>query len=675
MSDQDRCSGTGHHIRSGEQNFVTREMAEIETEQLMIRQAILAQRIERLDTQVKQLVSEREDLQGRLRQQKLYLDSIEHSFAWRLIIAFKAIRERWLPAGTWRRRIFDSKKNSLRAFLQPKQPESVARENGLGPVYDFDQISGRRYDSELTNSPLISVVMPVYNARQKWLRPAIESVIKQTYTNWELCVVLNCSTVDHIRSVLEEYRAKDSRINLIVAESKGNISLAINNGLQAANGEFVVWLYCDDELHQSALYETVKLFDQNPELDVIYTDNDIVDAQGNRREFCFKPDWSPTYFLGFMYVGHLLCVRRSLALEAGGCNSRFDGIQDYEFMLRLSEKRDRIGHIPEILYHSRELRRTVLRWDSEESRISSLQQQAAQSYLDRQQIKAKASYGGSYRIVLVPLKRSSFPKISVIIPSKDAPELLEPCLKSVFTKSTYPNFEVVIGDNQTTDARALDIMQQYPVRRISYDAPFNFSRINNICAQQANGEFLLFLNNDTEVCTSDWIEQMIFYAEQPSIGAVGAVLIYPNHTIQHAGVVIGSGGTADHLARHFPENSHGYYGSLRCAHEISAVTAACLMVSKAVFELVGGFNEHFNTIYQDVDFCLKCRRLGKRNIVTPRSRLLHKESATRGHCDDLLDRALLLDLWEELIIKGDPYYNQNLDLKNLNYQPKFDTKI
>jgi len=641
----------------------------------MAQQEILIRRIELLNIQVKQLIAEREDVQGKLQQQKLYLDSIESSFGWRLIVKFKVVRERLLPGGTRRRRIFESIKNSLQLFLQPRQSGSMARENVLRPLSYFDKRVGGIYHNELANLPLISVFMPVYNARQKWLRLAIESVLRQLYTNWELWIIADSLSAGHIKDVLEEYRAKDSRINLIFPEGKRSIPAAINTTLQAANGEFVALLDCYDELDQSALYEIAKLLEENSKIDVIYTDSDTIDAHGNRRESFFKPDWSPTYFLGVMYIGHLLCVRCSLALGAGGFNSGFDRIYNYEFMLRLSEKTDRIGHIQKILYHSRRLRRIFLRGDSEKSKTGSLQQQAVQRHLNRQGIQAKATYGRNHRILLVPLKRSLFPKISIIIPTKDAPELLKPCLKSVFTKSTYPNFEVVIGDNQTTDPRALDILQHYPVRRISYDAPFNFSRINNICANQAEGEFLLFLNNDTEVCTADWMEQMIFYAEQPSVGAVGAVLIYPNHRIQHAGVVLGSGGTADHLARNFPEDSDGYYGSLDCPHEVSAVTAACLMVSKSVFELVGGFNEHFTVSYQDVDFCLKCRSLGKRNIVTPHSRLLHKESATRGNYDDLLDRTLFLDLWEQLIIKGDPYYNQNLDLKNLNYQPKLIAKV
>jgi GT2 family glycosyltransferase len=520
----------------------------------------------------------------------------------------------------------------------------------------------------MSYKPLISVLMPVYNTPEQFLRSAIESVTGQLYSNWELCIVDDASVLPSVRSVLEQYKASDSRIRVIYQKENRNISAATNTALSASRGEFIAMLDHDDKLDLTALYEIVKYLSEDPAIDIVYTDQDKIDDSGKRGEAFFKPDWSPTYFLGVMYVGHLLCVRRSLALEIGGFDSYFDGVQDYEFVLRLSEKTERIGHIPKILYHWRKLPGSVAASISAKPAIDSLQLQAVQRFLEKRGIQARAVSAGNHRIRLAPLKRFSFPKISVIIPTKDAPELLETCLKSIFTKTTYPNFEVVLGDNQTTDTSALDVMQRYPVHRVPYNAPFNFSRINNVCAQEASGEFLLFLNNDTEVLTADWLEQMLLYAEQSSVGAVGAILVYPNRSIQHAGVVLGCRGTADHVARGFPEESDGYYGSLRCAHEVSAVTAACLMVNRSLFKSVGGFNEHFVVLYQDVDLCLKLRCLGKRNIVVPESRLVHRESASRGNRYDLIDRALLLDVWGESILQRDPYYNPNLDIDRLNYQ-------
>jgi GT2 family glycosyltransferase len=268
------------------------------------------------------------------------------------------------------------------------------------------------------------------------------------------------------------------------------------------------------------------------------------------------------------------------------------------------------------------------------------------------------------------LKRESFSRVSIIIPTRDAPEVFGLCLKSIFTRTSHPNFEVVVMDNETSDERSLQLMKEYPVRRIPFPNPFNFSRANNQGAAAATGEFLLFLNNDTEVITEDWLQQLVYYAEQPDVGAAGALLAYDDKTVQHAGVALGMRGTADHTMRRFPIDLDGYAGSLACAREVSAVTGACLMIPKALFEEIGGFNEHFFTAYQDVDLCLRLRARGLRVICTPQALLLHHESISRRNYYDMVDRMLLLDQWEHVIERGDPYYNQNLDLERGDYSPR-----
>ncbi len=544
------------------------------------------------------------------------------------------------------------------------------------PVYRYqapDWPASRRIFREaerLGYRPLISVVLPTYNTPERFLRAAIDSVRNQLYDHWELCVADDASPQPHVRKVLEEYAALDSRIRPVFRATNGNISAATNDALAIARGDFVALLDHDDELTVDALFEIASALDEDASLDVVYTDHDKKDESGRCIEPHFKPDWSPEYFRGVMYVGHLLCVRRTLLTAVGGFRSEFDGVQDFEAMLRLSERTSRIRHIPQVLYHWRMLPGSIaLSTDAKGASAASLQARAVSEHLGRLGLAAHAEdLAGGHRSRVTPSPRKTSPKVSIIIPTKDAPDYLERCLGSIHTRSTYANFECVLGDNGTTDRRALRTMETYPCRRVDCSGgPFNFSRVNNQCVEAAEGEFLLFLNNDTEVVTPDWIEQMLFYAEQPDVGAVGALLLFPNGSVQHAGVILGPRGTADHLMRGFPRDVDGYAGSLVVSREVSAVTAACLLVKRSLFEEVGGFNEHYFTHYQDVDLCLMFRRAGMRNIFTPNAVLTHHESVSRKTYYDMIDRNLLLDRWDDLG-GGDPYHNPNFDSEYDDYR-------
>jgi GT2 family glycosyltransferase len=368
-----------------------------------------------------------------------------------------------------------------------------------------------------------------------------------------------------------------------------------------------------------------------------------------------------------MYVGHLLCVRRDLARKTQ-FDSAFDGVQDFEFMLRLSETGPRIGHIPRVLYHWRKTPGSIAEKTDAKPQIGVLQARAVNSHLDRIGLPARAEQSKlPHRLTLVPANREEFRRVSIIIPTRDAPDVFGRCLDSIFAKTTHPNFEVIVMDNETTDEDSLALMKKFPVRRIPFPDPFNFSRANNQGAAAAAGELLVFLNNDTEIVTPDWLQQLAYYAEQGDVGAAGALLAYPDKTVQHAGVALGMRGTADHTMRRFPIDVDGYAGSLVCAREVSAVTGACLMIRKALFEEIGGFNEHFFTAYQDVDLCLRLRARGLRIIYTPQALLFHHESISRQSYYDMIDRMLLLDQWEEVIERGDPYYNPNLNLECGDY--------
>jgi GT2 family glycosyltransferase len=513
--------------------------------------------------------------------------------------------------------------------------------------------------------PVVSVITPVFNSRPEWLAQAGLSLIGQSFQDWEWCLVDDGSTDAETRKLLDLLKDAGAKIQIHFGSNAG-ISAATNRGIDMARGRYVCFLDHDDILDPRALELMVARMEEG--YDAAYSDEDkLNDETGRLIEPFFKPEWSPEYFRGVMYVGHLLCVETGLARRVR-FDSSYDGVQDFEFMLRISETGARIGHVPEIIYHWRKTRGSVADKVDAKPQVPLLQERAVNSHLDRVSLPAKAIRSDlPHRLTIVPAPRQTSPKISIVIPTRDAPELIGPCLKSIYTESTYQNFDVVVMDNETTNEEALQVMRTFPIQQIAFTGSFNFSRAMNHGAEAATGEFLVFLNNDTEVLTKDWLERLLYYAEQPDIGAVGGLLLYPDGTVQHAGVALGVRGTADHVMRRFPCDVDGYAGSLRCAREVTAVTAACMMIRKAAFGEAGGFNEHYFTAYQDVDLCLRLRGLGLRMIYTPEAKLVHHESQSRRNYYDMVDRTLLLDQWENQISKGDPYYNRNLDLERGDY--------
>jgi GT2 family glycosyltransferase len=501
-----------------------------------------------------------------------------------------------------------------------------------------------------SEEPLIAVLTPVWNTPLDLFAEAAISVLEQSCQEWEWCIVDDGSTRTDFHALFPILKAT-GRIRIKTLGSNHGISYATNQALHLTSCEYICFLDHDDLLAPTALAECLAKLESG--LDAVYTDSDKVDRAGIRSEPFYKPDWSPEYFRGVMYVGHLLCVRRKLALEIGGFDSQYDGVQDFEFMLRYSERTHRVGHVSTILYHWRAIPGSVAASLDAKGDVGRLQKMAVQTHLKRVGLPASAESGSiPHRVRIVPLPVTNRPRVSILIPTKDAPELLDRCLSSIAGKTTYSNFQVLCIDNETTDARALDLMERFGVKRVPFCGRFNFSSANNLGVQEADGQFLVFMNNDIEVITDTWIEEMLYYALQNDVGAVGAMLLYPDATVQHAGVVLGCRGTADHVLRHAPADSDGYAGSLSAAHEVSAVTAACMMIKRETFDLAGGFNEHYFTSYQDVDLCLQLRSMGLRNIFTPRAQFFHLESASRGSYYDFVDRNLLLDRWEEVIGGG-----------------------
>jgi glycosyltransferase involved in cell wall biosynthesis/SAM-dependent methyltransferase/uncharacterized coiled-coil protein SlyX len=517
--------------------------------------------------------------------------------------------------------------------------------------------------------PSISVVMPVYKTPLPLLGRAIQSVLDQIFWKWELCICDDGSEDQELQRALQHWANTDSRIQIYTLDQNSGISSATNAAMKHATGDYVAFLDHDDELTSDALAEIALAISEDPCVDVIYTDQDKIDSSGVVFEPFYKPDWSPDYFRRVMYVGHLLVVRRSLVDTVNGLNERFNRVQDYEFMLRVSEVTNHIQHIPKILYHWRATQGSIAASLDAKGKIEELQSDAVREHLQRMGLKAEVSPNPAYphRVSIRYKRRAGSGRVSIVIPTKDHPEHIGRCLASIYDNSKGENVEVVVVDNGTSDPDALAILRQYPVLVVPYNEPFNYSKANNLGVAASSGSIIALLNNDTEVISGDWLDILVGNLEQDDVGAVGPVLLYPDSTVQHAGIVLGPRGTADHVMRGFRSDWDGYAGSLSSVREVTGVTGACLFTRKKTYEELGGLVEHYATHYQDVDYCLRLRKKGLRILCVPDVKLIHHESATRGDDYDVLDRLLLQDLWASELKNGDPYYNPEFSLTALDY--------
>jgi len=540
----------------------------------------------------------------------------------------------------------------------------------------------------LAYQPLLSVIMPVYNSDERWLRAAIRSVEEQLYPNWELCIADDHSTKPGVAEVLREIQARERRIKLHFRDVNGHISAASNSALALASGEFVVLLDHDDVLPRHALAAVVHELNRHPDADIIYSDEDRLDESGRRYDPYFKPDWNAELLYGQNLISHLGVYRTAMVREVGGFQQGFEGSQDYEMALRIIERTqpDRIRHIPLILYHWRAIPGSAALDVDQKSYATDAARLAVQAHFARTGVEAtiepapRAAYYHRIRYRL-PEPR---PHVTIIIPTKDRVGLLSRCVDSIVSHSTYGECDIVIVDNGSAEPASHAYFEQVQrdsrVSVLRLDEPFNFSRINNAAARRARGPFLCFLNNDTEVISADWLEEMMSLAVREGIGAVGAMLYYPNNTMQHAGVVLGLGGIASHPHRGQRRGTPGNYGRAALTQTMSAVTAACMVIRKSTFEAVGGFDEMLAVAYNDVDLCLRLGAKGFRNVWTPFAELYHFESISRG--DDLqgenrprflAESQAMRDRWQGLLT-ADPYYNPNLSLTRadlwLAYPPR-----
>lgn len=520
-------------------------------------------------------------------------------------------------------------------------------------------------------NPLISVLVATYKPKRGPFEDMIRSVFSQSYPNLELCIVDDGSASPELSEMLTRLADYEPRVKIKINSVNQGISAASNEALEMAEGKFVAFVDHDDTLEPVALEKCVTAL-LTSDADAVYTDQATITEDGRSIWTFHKPDWSPEYLRHVMYVGHLLVVKTDIVRRLGGFRGEFDGVQDFELMLRLSEITTKVAHIPEVMYHWKAVEGSIAGCSNAKPGIAAAQLRAVQEFLERNRMPAEALphqtlvHGCQIKPCL-----TNHLKISVIIPSKDQPDAIGPCLHSIYSKTAYPNFEVIVVDSGTTDSRALSILRSNPITLIDFDRQFNFSAACNLGASHASGEILVFLNNDTEVVAENWLDHFALLLLEESVGAVGALLSYADGTVQHAGVVLGARQTADHVGRHFPANDNGYVGSLSCPREVSAVTGACLGIRTKTFEEVGGFSELFGTHYQDVDLCLKLQQRSMRCVYAPEIQLLHHESLSRGSDSyDVLDRLLLIDTWREKLAQPDPYYPRWFSLERLDYSTK-----
>ena len=515
--------------------------------------------------------------------------------------------------------------------------------------------------------PKIALLMPVYNPDKSYFLDALNSIAQQAYTNFELCIVDDASTVDYVHDILESNSAKDSRIKVIFREQHGQISVAMNSALSLAEADYVCWVGQHDLLAPDALYWLAKTMQQEPEAQLIYSDEDKINLQGKRYQPYFKPDWNPALLFTHNYISHL-CVYKTQQVKAlGGYNSAFNGAQDYDLLLRyVAElKPGQVVHIPRVLYHWR----TVSGSPANELFNRQVVERALQQQQRPAEVTAHPQLPGALRIrYALP---DALPLVSIVIPTRNGFHLLHRCVESIFAKTTYLNYELIIIDNGSDEVvilRYLQRLQQDSRVTVIRDArPFNYSALNNKAVAQAKGEIIAFLNNDLEVINSDWLDEMVSHVVHPEVGVVGAKLYYPDETIQHAGVIVGLGGVAGHSHKHFPRDNPGYCGRLLLTQNLSAATAACLLVRKEVFEAVEGFDEqHLAIAFNDVDLCLRIQEQGFVNVWTPYAELYHYESASRGYEDTPEKQArfnkevdYMKRRWGDSLLI-DPAYNPNL---------------
>lgn len=590
-------------------------------------------------------------------------------------------------AGAWHHLGSQSVHVPLRAFLpfwpKPHSPLDISEsyETWLAR-YDktgrWQRWRRRLKAHRLEYKPVFSVLLPTYNTPRKWLKAAIESVRRQSYPWWQLCISDDASPRGHVREILRSYAERDQRIRVHYREINGHISASTNSALALADGEFVALLDHDDELHPDALYFAALALNRQPDLDLIYSDEDKIDEHGYRFDPYFKSDWNPDLLDGQNCISHLGVFRTSRLRQVGGFREGLEGCQDWDVALRVAEAipASRICHIPKVLYHWRAIPGSTALALGEKNYIRRSGHRMLVEHFERlgEEVEVLPAEGGHWT---VHYRMRHEPRVSIVVPTRNQVRLLRRCIDTLRTNTQYGNYEIIVVDNQSTDVALLQYLEglrNEGVRVLSYNRPFNYSAINNYAVRHATGEVLCFLNNDMEIVGGEWLRALVGNACRAGIGAVGAKLLFPDDTLQHTGIVLGLGGPAGHVLYKFNSNTGGYFNRARLACNYSAVTAACMAVRKEIFEAAGGFDaENLAVSYNDVDLCLRIQDLGYRNLYVPTAELYHHESASRGEdaSAENLERAhreidFMWRRWGRRLLK-DPAYSPNLSLQREDY--------
>lgn len=553
-------------------------------------------------------------------------------------------------------------------------------------AYDYHPTRHRRalaaQAAALAQKPTISVLMPVYNTPAKLLEAAIQSVADQVYPHWELCIADDCSTVPHVRRILEAWQRKEpKRIKVALRETNGHIAHATNSAFALATGDWIALLDHDDLLRENALAEVALTLAEHPLAELIYSDEDKIDERGRRSLPHFKCDYSPELFRSMNYFNHLTVHRAANIRAVGGWRPGFEGSQDYDINLRILERIDAGGvvHIPKVLYHWRAVEGSTALAGAEKSYAftagwKALEEHVARTGLDAEvrEVPDAPYYRLKHRVA------TPEPLVTLIIPTRDKIDFLRTCLNSIREKTTYRNYEIIVVDNNSEEEETFAYFEESArderVRVMAYPHAFNFSGINNAAVRLARGSIIGLVNNDIEVISPDWLTEMVSWVQQPAIGCVGAKLYYPDDTVQHAGVILGIGGVAGHSHKMSARNEHGYFSRLKLTQTLSAVTAACMLVRKSVYAEVRGLDsDHLTVAFNDVDFCLKVRQAGYRNVWSPFAEMYHHESKSRGTEDTPEKQArfrreveTMLSRWGHLL-PTDPFYSTHLSLEQEDF--------
>lgn len=572
----------------------------------------------------------------------------------------------------------------VKAFCVRLKERFYTKDIDYGTWYEKHRASMTKLDEQRKTSfsyePKISILVPVYNTPEKYLKQMIESVLTQTYANWELCIANANPGNLEVTEILRNYMSQDVRVKVTDVPDNEGIAQNTNAALRTALGEYIGFLDHDDLLSPDALYEMVKKLNEDSEIELLYSDEDKVSEDMDKH---FQPHFKPEFNLDLLrannYICHFCIIKKALIEQVGNLDASFDGAQDHDLMFRCIEKAKKIVRIPKILYHWRVHASSTA--DNPMSKMYAYEagKRAIKAHLKRCGEEAEVLIKKDLGFYQVKYKVTGSPKISIIIPNKDHADDLKKCLESV-KRCNYENYEIIIVENNSEEAETFafyESIRSEQTKIICWDKPFNYSAINNYGVQHADGEYLLFLNNDIEGISNDWMQEMLSNCQRDRVGAVGAKLYYPDNTVQHAGVIVGIGGVAGNMYTGLPGEYSGYMHKASLQQNLSAVTAACMMVKRSVYDETGGFTEELAVAFNDVDFCLKVCEKGYLIVFDPYAELYHHESKTRcaEDTEEKIKRfqgeiAYMQKHWEDFLKMGDPMYNPNLTLKKQDYSLK-----